>query len=238
MRPGGENIAPITPTARQPSRFTASVPHGKLRAETPRHQRRDVQACAAAERAAQHREQVGERLGTQRSTPARRAATSPTPVVMQRSPVECFTRSSSACRCRMVRGWRYRLLDYATPTTRWSPTLSLFTEACKVIPGGVNSPVRAFRGVGGEPIFFESGQGPHVWSADGRQFIDYVGSWGPMILGHARPGGDPRGAADGRRMACRSARRPQSRRSSPAASSSSSRRSSSCAWSVRAPRRR
>jgi glutamate-1-semialdehyde 2,1-aminomutase len=65
--------------------------------------------------------------------------------------------------------------------------LSLFTEACKVIPGGVNSPVRAFRGVGGEPIFFEKAKGPHVWSADGRQFIDYVGSWGPMILGHADP---------------------------------------------------
>jgi glutamate-1-semialdehyde 2,1-aminomutase len=65
--------------------------------------------------------------------------------------------------------------------------LSLFTEACKVIPGGVNSPVRAFRGVGGEPVFFEKACGPHAWSADGRQFIDYVGSWGPMILGHADP---------------------------------------------------
>ncbi|MCJ7453434.1 MAG: glutamate-1-semialdehyde 2,1-aminomutase [Steroidobacteraceae bacterium] len=65
--------------------------------------------------------------------------------------------------------------------------MSLFTEACKVIPGGVNSPVRAFRGVGGEPIFFEKASGPHAWSADGRQFIDYVGSWGPMILGHADP---------------------------------------------------
>jgi glutamate-1-semialdehyde 2,1-aminomutase len=65
--------------------------------------------------------------------------------------------------------------------------VSLYTEACKVIPGGVNSPVRAFRGVGGEPIFFAKAKGPHVWSADGRQFIDYVGSWGPMILGHADP---------------------------------------------------
>jgi glutamate-1-semialdehyde 2,1-aminomutase len=65
--------------------------------------------------------------------------------------------------------------------------VSLYTEACKVIPGGVNSPVRAFRGVGGEPIFFKKAKGPHVWSADGRQFIDYVGSWGPMILGHADP---------------------------------------------------
>jgi glutamate-1-semialdehyde 2,1-aminomutase len=65
--------------------------------------------------------------------------------------------------------------------------MSLFTEACKYIPGGVNSPVRAFRGVGGEPIFFARAKGPHVWSADGRKFIDYVGSWGPMILGHAHP---------------------------------------------------
>ena len=87
----------------------------------------------------------------------------------------------------MVRGWRDRLLDYATSHDPLEPALSLFTEACKVIPGGVNSPVRAFRGVGGEPIFFEKASGPHAWSADGRQFIDYVGSWGPMILGHADP---------------------------------------------------
>jgi len=65
--------------------------------------------------------------------------------------------------------------------------LSLFTEACKYIPGGVNSPVRAFRGVGGEPIFFARAKGSRVWAADGREFIDYVGSWGPMILGHAHP---------------------------------------------------
>ena len=65
--------------------------------------------------------------------------------------------------------------------------MSLFTEACKYIPGGVNSPVRAFRGVGGEPIFFARAKGSRVWAADGREFIDYVGSWGPMILGHADP---------------------------------------------------
>jgi glutamate-1-semialdehyde 2,1-aminomutase len=65
--------------------------------------------------------------------------------------------------------------------------LSLYSEACKYIPGGVNSPVRAFRGVGGEPIFFEKAAGAHVTAADGRRFIDYVGSWGPMILGHAHP---------------------------------------------------
>jgi glutamate-1-semialdehyde 2,1-aminomutase len=65
--------------------------------------------------------------------------------------------------------------------------MSLFQEACKYIPGGVNSPVRAFRGVGGEPIFFKRARGAHVEAADGRRFIDYVGSWGPMILGHAHP---------------------------------------------------
>jgi glutamate-1-semialdehyde 2,1-aminomutase len=65
--------------------------------------------------------------------------------------------------------------------------MSLYKEACKYIPGGVNSPVRAFRGVGGEPIFFKKAAGAYVTSADGRRFIDYVGSWGPMILGHAHP---------------------------------------------------
>ena len=65
--------------------------------------------------------------------------------------------------------------------------MTLFSEACKYIPGGVNSPVRAFRGVGGEPIFFKKAAGAHTIAADGRRFIDYVGSWGPMILGHAHP---------------------------------------------------
>jgi glutamate-1-semialdehyde aminotransferase len=65
--------------------------------------------------------------------------------------------------------------------------MTLFQEACRYIPGGVNSPVRAFRGVGGEPIFFKRAAGAHVVAADGRRFIDYVGSWGPMILGHAHP---------------------------------------------------
>ncbi|MBP6515181.1 MAG: glutamate-1-semialdehyde 2,1-aminomutase [Steroidobacteraceae bacterium] len=65
--------------------------------------------------------------------------------------------------------------------------VSLFQEACRYIPGGVNSPVRAFRGVGGEPIFFRRAAGARIEAADGRSFIDYVGSWGPMILGHAYP---------------------------------------------------
>jgi glutamate-1-semialdehyde 2,1-aminomutase len=65
--------------------------------------------------------------------------------------------------------------------------MSLFQEACKYIPGGVNSPVRAFRSVGGEPVFFKRAAGAHTFDSDGRRYIDYVGSWGPMILGHAHP---------------------------------------------------
>ena len=64
---------------------------------------------------------------------------------------------------------------------------TLFAAAQRHIPGGVNSPVRAFRGVGGTPRFFASGKGPRVTDADGKVYIDYVGSWGPMILGHAHP---------------------------------------------------
>jgi glutamate-1-semialdehyde 2,1-aminomutase len=63
----------------------------------------------------------------------------------------------------------------------------LFVAAQQHIPGGVNSPVRAFRGVGGEPVFFDRAQGPYVYDVDGRRYLDYVGSWGPMILGHAHP---------------------------------------------------
>ena len=64
---------------------------------------------------------------------------------------------------------------------------TLFNEAKEFIPGGVNSPVRAFNGVGGEPIFFERGLGAYLYDVDGNSYIDYVGSWGPMILGHANP---------------------------------------------------
>ena len=65
--------------------------------------------------------------------------------------------------------------------------MTLFDEAQKYIPGGVNSPVRAFNGVGGEPLFFKRASGARVHTEDGRELIDYVGSWGPMILGHANP---------------------------------------------------
>src|SRR5687767_4316793 len=63
----------------------------------------------------------------------------------------------------------------------------LFAEAQSLIPGGVNSPVRAFRSVGGTPRFIERGEGPYLWDADGNRYIDYVLSWGPLILGHVNP---------------------------------------------------
>lgn len=63
----------------------------------------------------------------------------------------------------------------------------LFTQAQHHIPGGVNSPVRAFKGVGGDPVFFSEGKGAWLTDAEGNRYIDYVGSWGPMILGHAHP---------------------------------------------------
>jgi len=64
----------------------------------------------------------------------------------------------------------------------------LFAEALKRIPGGVNSPVRAFRAVGGQPFFVYKAKGAHVWDVDENEYIDYVGTWGPAILGHAHPG--------------------------------------------------
>lgn len=64
---------------------------------------------------------------------------------------------------------------------------ALYARAQELMPGGVNSPVRAFRGVGGTPLFIKSATGPYIIDVDGRRFIDYVGSWGPMILGHADP---------------------------------------------------
>jgi glutamate-1-semialdehyde 2,1-aminomutase len=62
-----------------------------------------------------------------------------------------------------------------------------FERACRVMPGGVNSPARAFGAVGGEPVFISRGQGPYLYDVDGNEYVDYVGSWGPLILGHAHP---------------------------------------------------
>lgn len=68
-----------------------------------------------------------------------------------------------------------------------SRSSELFAEAKKIIPGGVNSPVRAFKGVGGDPLFFKRGEGAYLYDADENSYIDYVGSWGPLILGHCHP---------------------------------------------------
>jgi glutamate-1-semialdehyde 2,1-aminomutase len=64
---------------------------------------------------------------------------------------------------------------------------SLFAAASRVLPGGVNSPVRAFKSVGGEPFFAQRAEGPYLWDVEGKRYIDYIGSWGPMIAGHAHP---------------------------------------------------
>ena len=73
------------------------------------------------------------------------------------------------------------------PAMNISRSEELFARARQVIPGGVNSPVRAFRAVGGQPIFIERGEGAYLFDVDGNRYIDYVGSWGPLILGHAHP---------------------------------------------------
>ncbi len=75
----------------------------------------------------------------------------------------------------------------STTSTAISRSEALFEKAQSLMPGGVNSPVRAFRSVGGTPLFIEKAQGAYVFDADGKKYIDYVGSWGPMILGHADP---------------------------------------------------
>src|SRR5580704_16065634 len=62
-----------------------------------------------------------------------------------------------------------------------------FAKACQLIPGGVNSPARAFGGVGGQPIFIARGEGAYLIDVDGNRYLDYVGSWGPLILGHCHP---------------------------------------------------
>ena len=63
----------------------------------------------------------------------------------------------------------------------------LYERACRVIPGGVNSPVRAFKAVGGTPLFVQRGEGQHLIDADGRRYLDLVNSWGALILVHAHP---------------------------------------------------
>jgi glutamate-1-semialdehyde 2,1-aminomutase len=73
------------------------------------------------------------------------------------------------------------------PDYRLSRSHAAYARACRVIPGGVNSPARAFGGVGGEPVFMARGEGPCLFDIDGNTYIDYIGSWGPLILGHGHP---------------------------------------------------
>lgn len=70
---------------------------------------------------------------------------------------------------------------------RIEKSIHFFNEAKQVLPGGVSSPVRAFRAVGGQPLFIDRGEGPYLFDVDGNQYIDYVLSWGPLVLGHAHP---------------------------------------------------
>jgi glutamate-1-semialdehyde 2,1-aminomutase len=75
--------------------------------------------------------------------------------------------------------------NMATPEKEENRSARLYARALELMPGGVNSPVRAFRGVGGTPLFIKSAKGPYITDVENRRYIDYVGSWGPMILGHA-----------------------------------------------------
>ncbi len=78
-------------------------------------------------------------------------------------------------------------VDHANGNAARPTSAALFARARRVIPGGVNSPVRAFKAVGGDPVFFARAAGPYLFDVDGNRYVDYVGSWGPMILGHAQP---------------------------------------------------
>ena len=74
-----------------------------------------------------------------------------------------------------------------TTTLKTTKSDEIFSAAQSLMPGGVSSPVRAFRSVGGQPIVFDRVKGAYVWDVDGNQYIDYVGTWGPAICGHAHP---------------------------------------------------
>ena len=81
----------------------------------------------------------------------------------------------------------YRVTTSTPPSFQQKRSLAAFERACKLMPGGVNSPARAFGAVGGKPLFIERASGPYLYDLDGNRLIDYIGSWGPMILGHAHP---------------------------------------------------
>src|ERR1700734_1825071 len=78
-------------------------------------------------------------------------------------------------------------MSQSQPDTNTEKSEALYERACRVIPGGVSSPVRAFRAVGGTPLFIERGAGQYLYDVDGRRYLDLVNSWGALILGHAHP---------------------------------------------------
>ena len=81
----------------------------------------------------------------------------------------------------------YQKDNFSLKRNDMTKSKALFNEAINLMPGGVNSPVRAFRAVGGEPVFFASAKGSKLTDVDGKEYIDYIGSWGPFILGHGHP---------------------------------------------------
>ena len=78
-------------------------------------------------------------------------------------------------------------INFSPAKMKTTRSNKLFDRAKSVIPGGVNSPVRAFKSVGMNPVFITKAKGAYIWDVDGNRYVDYVGSWGPMILGHAHP---------------------------------------------------
>src|SRR6266851_3897063 len=116
------------------------------------------------------------------SRPTTRPASSPRAPTCSLSSPPSSRRTTSAQRRTRSRNFSRRRNDTMYETSR-----ALFERSRDLIPGGVNSPVRAFGAVGGTPVFFREGRGARVRDEDGREYIDYVGSWGPLILGHAHP---------------------------------------------------
>ena len=134
-----------------------------------------------------------------------------------------------------------RFAPHGCDIETWPPMSrndELFARAQRTIPAGVNSPVRAFRSVGGTPRFFARGEGAYLWDADGKRYIDYVGSWGPAILGHAHPGGRARGAGGGARTGLSFGAPTEIEIELAETLCGRCRRSSWCAWCRPAPRRR
>ena len=94
---------------------------------------------------------------------------------------------SSSVRSRKSCHQQKKIVTITKAAFKTDNSQRIFKEAQDLLPGGVNSPVRAFKSVGGQPIVFDRVKGPYAWDVDGNRYIDYVGSWGPAICGHAHP---------------------------------------------------